>query len=100
MKAYVRRRKYARIPGPCTLSLDGVRELYYAVLGLAAPGQTLKEEFNSLKPSSWLSVDMPEDTLKVERVMELRGEIKPKSSAEWGDLAVDVLMDMPGGEYV
>ena len=53
---------------------DEIRRLYYNALGLEVPGTTLAEELDGLSSDDCPVVDMPEDVLKVERVLRLRNE--------------------------
>lgn len=54
-------------------TVDDVRDMYYDVLGIPKhPDQlTVKEEVDRVTADSHISVDVPEDILKVERVFEL-----------------------------
>ena len=52
------------------LSWDDLRWLYYKALGLDAPTETLDSEIEN-QPLKLISVDMPEDILKIERILML-----------------------------
>ena len=60
--------------GYISVSKDTVRKWYYRVLGLDFRGGVLDDEIDSLRADDRPDVDMPEDILKIERVMDLRGE--------------------------
>ena len=52
------------------LTSDAVRRMYYGVLGIRHPSGTLREYVESdVNPLS-ISVDVPEDVLRVERAMQ------------------------------
>lgn len=57
-------------------SFEEIRGMYYRVLGLEVPGVSFSDELGELTAGSHVTVDMPEDVLKVERVLELRDQIR------------------------
>jgi hypothetical protein len=61
--------------GAITLDADAVRRLYYAVLGIEYTGGSLADMLENCHPCQRLSVDVPEDILRCERIAVLRKNV-------------------------
>jgi len=58
------------------LDVEDVRRLYYGVLGIKMPPTTIKQEVAEQTITGHISVDVPEDILKVEKVIKAIEEKK------------------------
>ena len=56
-------------------SIDDLRRIYCAALGVEMWGTTIQEELDAVNAKTHVSVDMPEDILKAKKVMELNGAL-------------------------
>ena len=55
------------------IQIDDLRRVYCAALGLEMWNTTIQQEIDAVNRHTVQAVDMPEDVLKVKKIMELNG---------------------------
>ncbi len=78
-----------------TLNHEQIREIYCRVLGVPYSDETIDQELAKVDINDQPSVDMPEDILKVEKVLKLRQDAKKNRTAkEWFQLLLKYIHRM------
>ncbi len=78
-----------------TLNHEQIRKLYCKVLGVPYSDETIDQELSKVDVNSQPSVDMPEDILKVEKVLKLRQNAKAnRTTKEWFQLLLKYIHRM------